>query len=934
MNPSCRLLLFLAALLTASAPGLHAAIQPGDWAQYRVVSSIETEEPPVATVRLTALAAPTGAPGVAWQMDVVKANGKQLAIVCVSDRYPLQSSDAGVGEVSRYLFQSQDERPVEYRNRHTGGPLLPRQPWENVLLPLPLPPTTAGRSGDFMSGGSYLGHALVLVERGQEEPRSLPDDPLVLDLDPTLTIGTSRNFRDDGTPAVLPVERPEYTYQPLSPDDYDRLIAAGHNYFMLLTAEQLSWIINRPVFFIIRPFIGNGTGYPDLLYRSNWWGTTSFYDEPAVRFGWQAPAGTTITSGEALANAVSMRARAHAAAGPRSGSHTLQNALAGRVSLGTLELREPEIPVWETYYDTAPYQFMGGAKGMIHEGRYSIQGLEMGVEHLLGQGYDPTAEEAIKIHYAFLRGGARVFGGDWGMSIYGQAEPDLRYLAMRLGYDMGARYVWFWTSDHDHHMPFEQQLELAGELQEHRARQPKRDMTALLHAADVAIVLPYGYTLSPGHWLSWSFQAGFRERNGRSYRHVPAAALFEYLLAIRSGYDADIVVDHVKVKDAGYRHLVFVNEDGSVRREPEMYSSTSPEPARSPLKLTVAPASPPSPPADVPQIEASTVAPGSITIDAALEDWSSASWFDLKHPAAGTPASADDLAGRAALAADQNNLYVAAEVQDNIHSAPFGAWDMWQGDSFQIALDPLGQRPDEGYDWDDHEMGWTLTPDGVSAFRWNSPERFPAFVDVESQVASGPLEGLDIAIVRDESAKTTRYEAALPWDRLWPAAIASGSWMGFNVVVNDADGGQGSDGPGLRESALSLTPGVAGPKLPGSFAVLRLPVQPASSGWSMVCTPEKSIYTNAQPMKLSCLLRAPHGGEIDVRLLLADQANNRPLADWSGKAAVGRGLQEVDIETGALRLRPGVYTARFVVTPPVGEPMEQTLRYYVLPPSR
>ena len=47
----------------------------------------------------------------------------------------------------------------------------------------------------------------------------------------------------------------------------------------------------------------------------------------------------------------------------------------------------------------------------------------------------------------FLRGAARVFDKDWGMSIYGQADPEISALGMQMAYDRGARYLFFGYPD-------------------------------------------------------------------------------------------------------------------------------------------------------------------------------------------------------------------------------------------------------------------------------------------------------------------------------------------------------------------------------------------------------------------------------------------------------------------------------------------------------
>ena len=91
-------------------------------------------------------------------------------------------------------------------------------------------------------------------------------------------------------------------------------------------------------------------------------------------------------------------------------------------------------------------------------------------------------------------------GRDWGLSIYGQADPQTAPVALTMAYDRGARYLWFWSSDHGHHLPFEEQLELAAVVRDHALVHYRGDRQELLSVARDAIVLPYGYTFEISDW--------------------------------------------------------------------------------------------------------------------------------------------------------------------------------------------------------------------------------------------------------------------------------------------------------------------------------------------------------------------------------------------------------------------------------------------------
>lgn len=929
-TPTNRILLAAVAAAAFSVRPACSAMTSGDYAVYSVIPSVERTTPPVSQLRLTALEPESEADGACWRMDVTKQDGRVFTVWCSSEKFPLAGGSGSVGKVRRYLLRPPGGVVLEYRDTHTGGALLPRQPFDGVLLPGSYPPTQEGWPEQFQTGGSYLGHSLVLQSRGTAEPESMPTASTTISIDPTLSIGTSRNFKDDGTPRKSVDD--EYVYVPFDKQDYDRLIEAGHTYFMGLAREQLSWIIDRPAYFQASPESNDLTGYPEIMYRSNWWGMESFYDEPAVRFGWQAPAGTDASHPEALANAVMMRVRALAKDGPRSGNNRLQQHLSSRVALGTLELREPDKPVWETYYDTACYQYMGGAHALIHEGRYNLRDIEWLAERLLGRGLSPTPDELLRFHFSFLRGAARVFGGEWGMSVYGQTEPTLEYPSMQTAYDMGATYIWFWSSDHDHHLPFADQVRHATALKRYARTSPKRDMEALKRKAVTAIVLPFGYTMSPGQWAGWSMQAGYLNGHGETYRDIPAAALHAWFREIRSGRDVDIVVDHERVREAGYQRLIHVYRDGHTHVVEDGKPIVMPRSSVSGGTLTVGSAPVPARrmPEDAVALDAEALGTAP-DIDGDLTDWQDAQWTPLSVHAFGTAVSTEDCSASFAVRSSGDSLDIAVKVRDDVHHAPFSGWDMWQGDCVQIALDPLGQRSSDGYDWDDHELGFALTPQGPKAFRWDSPARDPSLAGVAAALASGPMDGFPMAAQRDQARKLTIYEASVPYTRLWPLAIGSGNWVGFNIVVNDADGGQGTDGPGLRESAVALTPGLAGPKMPSEFVALRLPERNSAGEWASMFTLPRNVFESTiLNAAVECVLNCPSPSPLIARLVLLDDSG-KVAGSWMAGGNPEEGLQNIRLELRQASIGAGRYTLQVSLESRGRTVAHQAFRLFVLP---
>lgn len=153
---------------------------------------------------------------------------------------------------------------------------------------------------------------------------------------------------------------------------------------------------------------------------------------------------------------------------------------------------------------------------------------------------------------------------------------------------------------------------------------------------------------------------------------------------------------------------------------------------------------------------------------------------------------------------DDQNLYLAIRVTDNVHNQPYTAGSTWQADGIQLAIDPgrvygAGSR---GY----NEIGFALNNDGtVQKYRWISvPGKF-----------SGDFEEMNVAIKRDGT--TTSYEAAIPWSEIMPNGMtaAEGSDIGFSFLVNDSDGG-------ARRGWIEYMDGIGGAKTPDAFADLAL----------------------------------------------------------------------------------------------------------------
>jgi beta-xylosidase len=156
------------------------------------------------------------------------------------------------------------------------------------------------------------------------------------------------------------------------------------------------------------------------------------------------------------------------------------------------------------------------------------------------------------------------------------------------------------------------------------------------------------------------------------------------------------------------------------------------------------------------------------------------------------------------MAWDAENLYIAAHVIDVSHMQNERGIDIWRNDGIQIAFDTSGDaRPDKGYDEDDMEIGFALSPDGPASWCWYD----------RGDHNPGPVADGDFAIVRD--GDTTSYEIALPFEALLPDMLPEAQTMfGVSILVNDWDGSE--------RHIVEWGSGIANQKLPWQFRQVRL----------------------------------------------------------------------------------------------------------------
>lgn len=551
--------LFSTFVLTVSLLQAHAGVQPGSLARYEVISCRSDAAPPFEFVDI--LYGPRVAEqGSECSWLAIRPRGKErdagpafeLQLLTAGDPLRVQADVP----VLRYLLDIPDTgETLEYRNVATGRALLPA--WgrfQGQFLPHAAP-GSALQEG-FPQTARYLGHVLTLREV-RRDAEWKPLRAKRLDLDPGLLVGTARNFKDsEGKRVPQTPEKKDYTYVRFTAEDYVTMLAAGSNIFTV-SAEQEPFVRGEPVFYH-RTASKPPLRWPVDVYRSNYLGPLMFIDEPAIIAVHEPEVNSKLRFFSDFAAVV--RGRVHAEYSAETLS--LEKALRDRkVNLGDLRLEMPDIPIWEVLYESGFYQMSAGGAGLIHEGRYRLDNFRREVAKRAGIERAYTVEEMLRYYYGVLRGATRPFGKHWGTSIYGQCDPEISEQAVKLAYDMGARYIWFWTCDHEFHLPWNEQMTLTRALSQHRRAHPRPSVARPPPDRDVVILVPYGALISlESLWFIRSLDSKGGNEASVRYQRLLNATFQAVNDALDKHEDFDISVDDGR-KITGYKRVVRVKAE-------------------------------------------------------------------------------------------------------------------------------------------------------------------------------------------------------------------------------------------------------------------------------------------------------------------------------------------------------------------------------------
>lgn len=569
-HPSLHVCLVVLGLAAIASLSLASAAPVGHWARYRVEMA-PANKLAITEVEMTILGTTRvgRADYIWWQLTAYEGEQERYSIKLLAEDLDFLKADPAPLRAARYRFSPAGGIALEYVDVNSKRALLPPCEFVRILLPHAV---KGSRSLPFFTRGSYLGHPIRRVAAGIGARDRIRRARRLM-LDPTLTIGTGRNSRDEyakrmyqpGEP--FPEGRPDYPLVPFSAEDYDLMIEdVGMNLFRV-NADQLSHVQDRPVFFIGAVDIAR---LPELLYRSNYLGVRQFMDEPAIITIGQAKYRDCRTPAEAAEQFV-----AHVREERQRGKYSvnvMQEAIekAG-CSFGDLEFVQDNYPVWETVEASAWLQFEAGMPGFVNEGRFQPEPFAQDIRDSLGVDFPATDEAIIKFHYAWWRGAARHFNAKWGIAIYGQMDLGTAKKVFPAAYDAGAEYLWFWTCDHEHHTPFAEQIAHTRRLRAYQRAHRRPPVQKLIHGAPLAIAVPYGYLMDGWafrHREMWNdadhLSLDMDNGHGATYGDVLKAAMQEVVAALRRGENFDLIYWREGEKYPGYREIRRVGEDAKV----------------------------------------------------------------------------------------------------------------------------------------------------------------------------------------------------------------------------------------------------------------------------------------------------------------------------------------------------------------------------------
>ncbi|MDE0016151.1 MAG: hypothetical protein OXU51_08200 [Candidatus Poribacteria bacterium] len=510
-------------------------------------------------------------------LRATKVNTETFAVWLLSEGIPSGSLTVARATTSRYIIQINNDKPLEFRDKFTGKPVLPALGAWQYLVPKSADKATQNEL--FPQTTKYLGHTYHLTNITESSESAEPPDTHLLSLRPDVLIGPPSNTRQKDE--TRRYDMSDYELIPLTEADYDEMIAAGIN-CVRVNEEQVEWVKNRNVFYW---GIDAATlDYPECLYRSNYLGPAIFMDEPAV-----------CTRDHVLRPKLEADPAFRKALTPQLAFEALQHYFHTakydgaptrlckgleahpNIDLGDMKFLQQNLYTWETIISSAAYQLSEGdtktPAAVVFEPPGRVGTMRTLPEMNMTYGCQipiDNPKNLASILYGFLRGAARQTNKNWGMSIYGQVHRADAFWLQTHAYDLGARHFHYWDNYQLACVPYSEVLALSRNLSAHVESHPHRNLDKLRTAAEVVILLPPGYNL--GHvemgrgnlWGLGELNLERRNKEGVKYRTVMHNFFTEIERAIRLGIAFDLIWDLKGLKLSDYREVVRIREDGTV----------------------------------------------------------------------------------------------------------------------------------------------------------------------------------------------------------------------------------------------------------------------------------------------------------------------------------------------------------------------------------
>ncbi|MCA9909335.1 MAG: hypothetical protein KC519_11845, partial [Anaerolineae bacterium] len=153
---------------------------------------------------------------------------------------------------------------------------------------------------------------------------------------------------------------------------------------------------------------------------------------------------------------------------------------------------------------------------------------------------------------------------------------------------------------------------------------------------------------------------------------------------------------------------------------------------------------------------------------------------------------AADLTGTFQVMYDDQFLYVAVDVEDNVvvsNIAPNDIKGHWRSDSVEITVDPQGPGVSEH----------TLTTFKTGIFPFDTEGNVQGERDADADQGPLSLTAPDMQIASSHTDTGYILEVAIPWNAV-PGELQSGDEFGFNVLIYDCDKAEAAIGENCNEA--------------------------------------------------------------------------------------------------------------------------------------